>query len=476
MDGDVDFTKVTFRLFKTYTEANHKQYNNKEEYNYRYNVFNQNIQFLTHCNCGKKLQERIKVKEENGRKIILVGKVDDGDNFTMDLNNFADLTNEEFEKYYLLPPEVVDPRIFKPVSKILEPTEDGEKIIEIADDIDPVDEVLKIEQGRGFTSFDPVHFVKNLDIFHKKRELKEMIINDIRKSLRRSLEKARESNIVVLPSSFMFSHVNGKQTKHVPSLSFAIFNERRLQRGSGSVSKPSKHPGTDGHTMRLGGVEVPSSLDWNRIAGVGRVKTQGKCNSCYAFAGTGVVEAHARLINGKSVSLSEQEILDCSSRNRGCKGGLPYLVVDYIIQQGISTTSEYRYNARKGTCRARRDKKSKYADVKGYIFASKGVIGLIKALQYGPVAVLMHASDYFKFYHGGIYEGQGCGGYKRVNHSAVLYGYKLTGSKPYFKFKNGWGSSWGESGHYKVAIGALTSGNKGYCSIAAKQNMFPVMK
>lgn len=476
IDGDVDFTKVTFRLFKTFCTSNHKNYNNKDEYNYRYNVFNKNLQTITRCSCGKKLQQRVKVKEENGRTIILIGKVDDGANFTMDLNNFADLTDEEFEMYYLLPANFVDTKIYSPVSKIQEPYEGGVKLVELADDIDPVDEVLKLEQGKGFTSFDPIHFIKNLDIFHKKRELKEMIIADIKVSLERSLKRANEESHGDT-SSFLTSHVNGKQTKHLPNLSFSLFNERRLQRGSGKVPKPAKHPGDGGHKTRIGGVEVPTSLNWNRISGVGRVKAQGKCNSCYAFAGTGAVEAHSRLINGKSVSLSEQEILDCSTRNRGCTGGLPYLVMDYIISKGISTTSQYGYTAVPSTCRARRDKKSKYSDVKGYIFAKKGVANLVKALQYGPVSILMHASKYLKFYHGGIYEGQGCDGYKRVNHAAVVYGYSLSGYKPYFMLKNGWGSSWGESGHYKVGIGALTSGNTGYCSIArTRYNVFPVMK
>ena len=41
---------------------------------------------------------------------------------------------------------------------------------------------------------------------------------------------------------------------------------------------------------------------------------QGRCRSCYAFATTGVLEGLHALTTGKLVTLSEQNIIDCSGK------------------------------------------------------------------------------------------------------------------------------------------------------------------
>lgn len=48
-----------------------------------------------------------------------------------------------------------------------------------------------------------------------------------------------------------------------------------------------------------------------------------------------------------------QEIIDCSHKNRHCKGGQPSSVMDYIMKYGISTEENYPYIAKKNSCRAK---------------------------------------------------------------------------------------------------------------------------
>ena len=94
-------------------------------------------------------------------------------------------------------------------------------------------------------------------------------------------------------------------------------------------------------------------MDWRkRGINLGEVKNQGNCNSCYAFAATAVIEAQYSLDFNRTMSLSEQEIIDCSSENKGCEGGLIHLAVDYIYRNGLSVSRTYpgKSGPKKGNC------------------------------------------------------------------------------------------------------------------------------
>jgi len=70
---------------------------------------------------------------------------------------------------------------------------------------------------------------------------------------------------------------------------------------------------------------VPASKDWRELGAVTPVKDQGQCGSCWAFSATGAMESRFKIAyNGTLTSLSEQQLVDCSSDmgNSGCNGGL----------------------------------------------------------------------------------------------------------------------------------------------------------
>lgn len=66
-------------------------------------------------------------------------------------------------------------------------------------------------------------------------------------------------------------------------------------------------------------------------------------------------------------------------------------------------------------------------------------MNLILGVNVGPISVVSYASKEFKFFSGGIFEGEGCEFGWVPNHSSMLYGYNLEAEIPYFLFKNVWG-------------------------------------
>ena len=61
-------------------------------------------------------------------------------------------------------------------------------------------------------------------------------------------------------------------------------------------------------------MSYPESVDWRTKGAVTSVKNQGQCGASYAFSAIGALEGAQALANGNLKALSEQNIIDCSSK------------------------------------------------------------------------------------------------------------------------------------------------------------------
>lgn len=209
-------------------------------------------------------------------------------------------------------------------------------------------------------------------------------------------------------------------------------------------------------------VVIPESVDWRDKGAVTEIKNQGGCGSCWAFSATGKrfnVFAYATVFllfwfvgalegqqfrkTGNLVSLSEQNLIDCSDSygNQGCDGGDMDQAFQYIKDNGgIDTEKSYPYKAQDGECKY--NPKNSGATDRGFVDLPEGdekkLVAAIATV--GPISVAIDASlDSFQFYSSGVYYEPHCSS-KDLDHGVLAVGYGTDDDdNDYYIVKNSWG-------------------------------------
>lgn len=196
------------------------------------------------------------------------------------------------------------------------------------------------------------------------------------------------------------------------------------------------------------GRPIPSAIDWRAAGVVTDVKDQGQCGSCWAFSAVGTMEGQHALKTGNLVSLSEQNLVDCSTLNDGCGGGWPDKAMTYVENNGgIDTEASYPYNASViESCEY--NKSHVGATVRNVTdLPTKNMTALYNAIGFiGPISVAIDAEYDFQLYNAGIFESTSCSS-DDLDHAVLAIGYGTYNGTNFIIIKNSWGTSWGMDGY-----------------------------
>jgi C1A family cysteine protease len=208
--------------------------------------------------------------------------------------------------------------------------------------------------------------------------------------------------------------------------------------------------------MALG---LPQSFDWTQQSGydwMTSVKNQLSCGSCVAFGSIAAFEGQIRVQANSaswSMDLSEQHLFSCGGGS--CSSGWTIsAALNYLKQSGTPDESCFPYQAKDSTTlpcsNTCSDWQSRAYKISSWHWTTSDPSDIQATLLGGPLVASFEVfADFYYSYTGGVYHHTWGGSIGW--HCITIVGYDSV--QRYWKCKNSWGASWGESGYFRIGFG-----------------------
>merc|ERR1711862_626454 len=117
-----------------------------------------------------------------------------------------------------------------------------------------------------------------------------------------------------------------------------------------------------------------------------------------AFSTTGGMEGGWQIASGNLKSLSEQQLVDCSTQNHGCQGGSMALAFNFESTTYVASEASYPYKGVEGTYQTNFQAAIPQGGVSGYKSVGNFLFGasvndMKSALQQNPVSIAIEADQ-----------------------------------------------------------------------------------
>jgi Leucine-rich repeat (LRR) protein len=211
----------------------------------------------------------------------------------------------------------------------------------------------------------------------------------------------------------------------------------------------------------------PTEIDWRNYQGqdwTTPIRNQGGCGSCIAFSTVATIESRIEVAAQDpdlNPNLSEDHLFFCGCGRCCGSGWMPAQALNFATNVGIVDEECAPYYPTNHYCSRCDDWENRATKIQRWETASS-----IDEIKYtiatsGPVLALVGVYRDFFWYTGGIYR-HTWGDYAGF-HGVALVGYDDVDR--YWIGKNSWGTSWGESGWFRVAYGEVSIDNFVYIPI-----------
>ncbi|CAH0394256.1 unnamed protein product [Bemisia tabaci] len=210
--------------------------------------------------------------------------------------------------------------------------------------------------------------------------------------------------------------------------------------------------------------KIPTSFDWRNIHSVAfDPKDYRDCAAAWAYTVVDNIETLYAIKYGWPKKFSDQQVIDCDRKSKGCKGGSVSNAYQYIYKAGLTGRNNYTYRGYQEKCYYH-PSMSVVEIQRGFLYVPPDEEKIRNFIySYGPVTARVNIGP-LQFYKKGII---------RCNHEVCnpnvqnyvvnLIGYGTVTAQamkrnnsdpmPYWTGKNYWSSEWGEKGFFRLYRG-----------------------